>query len=104
MARRSAQEYVGSADFPRHARQTWDPSVKSLTAFPDVLQMMSDRIDWTQQLGDAFLGQQQDVMDAVQRLRARAQATGHLNSGSQQAVVVNREGPPIIQIVPSIQK
>lgn len=79
--------------------EPWDPSVKSLTAFPDVLQMMSDRIDWTQQLGDAFLGQQQDVMDAVQRLRARAQATGHLNSGSQQTVVVNREGPPVIQIV-----
>ena len=77
----------------------WDPSVKSLTAFPDVLQMMSDRIDWTQQLGDAFLDQQPDVMDAVQRLRARAQATGHLNSGSQQTVIVNREGPPIIQIV-----
>lgn len=86
---------VGVQDKP------WDPSVKSLTAFPDVLQMMSDRIDWTQQLGDAFLGQQQDLMDAVQRLRARAQATGHLNSGSQQTVVVNREGPPIIQIVPA---
>ncbi|MEO6960309.1 MAG: DUF3300 domain-containing protein [Burkholderiaceae bacterium] len=77
----------------------WDPSVKSLTAFPDVLQMMSDRIDWTQQMGDAFLGQQQDMMDAVQHLRARAQATGHLNSGSQQTVVVNRQGPPVIQIV-----
>jgi hypothetical protein len=86
---------VGMQDKP------WDPSVKSLTAFPDVLQMMNDRIDWTQQLGDAFLGQQQDVMDAVQRLRARAQATGHLNSGSQQTVVVNREGPPVIQIVPA---
>ncbi len=84
---------VGVQDKP------WDPSVKSLTAFPDVLQMMSDRIDWTQQLGDAFLGQQQDLMDAVQHLRARAQATGHLNSGSQQTVVVNHEGPPVIQIV-----
>lgn len=81
--------------------QPWDPSVKSLTAFPDVLLMMSDKIDWTQQLGDAFLGQQQDVMDAVQRLRARAEAAGHLKSGSQQRVVVSDDSPAIIQIVPA---
>src|SRR5262249_800207 len=51
-------------------KQSWDPSVKALTAVPQTLQMMSDKIDWTQQLGDAFLAQQQDVLDAVQRLRA----------------------------------
>src|SRR5262245_13052240 len=47
--------------------QTWDPSVKALAAFPSVLQMMSDKLDMTQKLGDAFLAQQKDVMDAVQR-------------------------------------
>src|SRR5262249_39665718 len=52
--------------------QTWDPSVKSLAAFPQLLQQMSDKLDMTQKLGDAFLAQQKDVMDAVQRLRAKA--------------------------------
>ena len=69
-------------------QQSWDPSVKSLTAFPQVLQMMSDKLDWTAQLGDAFLAQQQDVMTAVQALRARAQAAGNLQSNEQQTVVV----------------
>jgi hypothetical protein len=54
--------------------QTWDPSVKSLAAFPQVLTMMNEKLDWTQKLGDAFLAQQKDVMDAVHRLRAKAQA------------------------------
>ncbi|MEN6622478.1 MAG: DUF3300 domain-containing protein, partial [Smithella sp.] len=47
-------------------KQDWDPSVKSLVNFPQVLQMMSDQIDWTQKLGDAFLAQKKDVMDTVQ--------------------------------------
>jgi Protein of unknown function (DUF3300) len=51
-------------------KQTWDTSVKSLVAAPSVLQMMSERLDWTQKLGEAFLAQQEDVMAAVQRLRA----------------------------------
>src|ERR1700733_12281001 len=50
--------------------QSWDPSVKALTAVPQTLQMMSDKLDWTQQLGDAFLAQQQQVLAAVQTLRA----------------------------------
>ena len=66
--------------------QTWDPSVKALTAVPQTLQMMSDKLNWTQQLGDAFLVQQQDVMDAVQKLRAQAQAAGSLQSTPQQRV------------------
>ena len=72
--------------------QTWDPSVKSLTAFPPVLEMMSEKLDWTQKLGDAFLAQQGDVMSAVQRLRAKAQAEGNLESNEEQKVVV--EQPP----------
>ena len=53
-------------------KQKWDESVKALTAVTQTLQMMNDRLKWTQDLGDAFLAQQSDVLDAVQRLRARA--------------------------------
>jgi hypothetical protein len=66
----------------------WDDSVKSLVTFPQVLTMMNDKLDWLQKLGDAFLGQQQDLMAAVQRLRARAQASGQLKSTPQQNVIV----------------
>jgi hypothetical protein len=68
--------------------QSWDASVKSLAAFPQVLTMMNDKLDWTQKLGDACLAQQKDVMDAVQRLRAKAQAEGNLTTTSQQTVIV----------------
>jgi hypothetical protein len=53
-------------------KQDWDESVKALVAAPSVLEMMSERLDWMQKLGEAFLAQEQDVMDAVQRLRAKA--------------------------------
>jgi len=66
--------------------QSWDPSIKALTAVPQTLEMMSDKLDWTQQLGDAFLAQQQDVLAAVQTLRAEAQAAGNLQSTPQQTV------------------
>jgi hypothetical protein len=68
--------------------QSWDPSVKSLVPFPDVLKMMSDQLDWTQQVGDALLAQQEDVLNAVQVLRGRAHAAGTLQSGPQQTVNV----------------
>jgi hypothetical protein len=64
----------------------WDPSVQSLAAFPQVLAMMSDRLEWTQQLGDAFLANGQQVMDTVQALRARAEAVGTLQDSDQQHV------------------
>lgn len=64
----------------------WDPSVQSLTAFPQVLAMMSDRLEWTQQLGDAVLANRQQVMDTVQALRARAEAAGTLQDTDQQHV------------------
>ena len=79
-------------------QQPWDPSVKSLTAFPQVLAMMSAKLDWTQKVGDAFLAQEQDVMATVQTLRAKARAAGYLQSTPQQAVVVEPEG---IQIEPA---
>jgi len=53
--------------------QGWDPSVVSMLHFPDVIKMLSENLDWTQDLGDAVLAQQKDVMDAVQRMRKRAQ-------------------------------
>jgi hypothetical protein len=71
--------------------QSWDPSVKALTAVPQTLLMMNDKLDWTQQLGDAFLAQQQEVLAAVQTLRAEAQAAGNLQSTPQQ--VVTTEAP-----------
>src|SRR4029077_21020548 len=67
--------------------QNWDPSVLSLTAYPQVLLMMNDMPDWTQRLGDAFLANQQQVMDTVQMLRSRAQAAGNLQSTPQQTVI-----------------
>ena len=67
-------------------KQAWDPSVKALTAVPQTLQMMNDQLKWTQDLGDAFLAQQTDVLDTVQRLRARADAAGNLKTTSQQTV------------------
>jgi Protein of unknown function (DUF3300) len=69
-------------------KQSWDDSVKSLVAFPQVLAMMDAKLDWTQKLGDAFLAQQKELMDAVQRLRARVQAEGNLKSTAQQNVTV----------------
>ncbi len=67
-------------------QQTWDDSVKSLVAFPQVLTMLNDKLDWTQKLGDAVLAQQADVMAAVQRLRVKAQAEGNLQTTAQQTV------------------
>ncbi len=69
-------------------KESWDASVKSLVPFPSVLKMMSDKLDWTQKLGDAFLGQEQDCLAAVQTLRRKAQAAGTLKSTPQQTVTV----------------
>src|SRR5215471_2644204 len=67
--------------------QSWDPSVKALTAVPQTLQMMNDKLDWTHDLGDAFLAQQADVLQAVQRLRQRADDAGNLKTTEQQKVI-----------------
>jgi len=74
----------------------WDPSVQALLPFPSVLDMMNSDMNWTTQVGNAFLAQQQDVMDAVQRQRAIAQRYGYLRSNGQ--VVVS--GGPYITILP----
>jgi hypothetical protein len=74
--------------------QSWDASVKSLVPFPSVLKMMSDKLDWTQKLGDAFLSQEQDCLAAVQSLRRKAQAAGTLKSTPQQKVTVETRAAP----------
>src|SRR5215471_13880655 len=73
-------------------KQTWDDSVKSLVATPDVLSMMSQKLDWTQKLGDAVLAQQPDVMDAIQRLRTKADNNKKLTTTKQQKVTKSQEG------------
>ncbi len=61
-------------------QQSWDLSVKALVPFPQVLAMMSEKLDWTQSLGDAFLEQQGEVMDTIQQLRSKAYAQGNLKN------------------------
>lgn len=82
------------------AAQGWDPSVVSMLHFPEVLKMLSDNLDWTQDLGDAVLAQQKDVMDAVQRMRKRAYEEGNLKTTEQQTVVVEKE---VIRVVPTTE-
>ncbi len=79
------------------ANLPWDPSLQSLLPFPDVLDTMARDMNWTAELGDAFLAQRDDVMEAVQRMRRQAQAYGYLHSGDQVRVV---DEPGYIQIVP----
>ena len=79
-------------------KQDWDPSVKSLVAFPQVLTMMSEKLDWTQKLGDAFLADEKKVLDTIQRLRAKAQAAGNLKTTKEQTVIVEEK---IIKIEPA---
>jgi Protein of unknown function (DUF3300) len=94
-----ADRYVSSGGDLSHVDlQPWDPSVKALARYPNVLRWMDDNLPWTTQLGQAFLYQQADVMEAMQRLRARALALGNLQSTPQQSVI-NDNGT--IEIVPA---
>lgn len=70
--------------------QSWDPSVKSLVNFPDVLASLSENIEWTARIGDAFVSDEKRVMDTIQALRARARAQGNLESTDNQRVIVER--------------
>jgi uncharacterized membrane protein YgcG len=82
----------------------WDSSVKSLTTTPEVLANMSNKLDWTQKLGDAMLAQQTDVMDAVQALRSKAMANDTLKSTPQQTVETQKvENKEVIIIQPAQQ-
>ena len=72
--------------------EEWDASVKSLVAVPDLLALLSEKLEWTQQLGDAFIGQQADVLATVQQLRSKAKEAGQLESDDNQTVDVQGEG------------
>ena len=76
--------------------QPWDPSVKSMINFPQVLDMMNEKLDWMGTLGDAFLAQPKDVMGTVQKLRAKADAEGNLKTTKEQKVIVEKETQTII--------
>ena len=78
--------------------KTWDSSVKSLCHFPEVLYAMSDKLEQTTKLGDAFLSQQDDVMDTIQELRRKAQEQGNLKTTKEQKVIVEKE---VIRIEPA---
>src|SRR6267143_1887964 len=82
------------------SKQPWDPSIQGLVAYPDVVTRMADNIQWTTDLGNAFLAQQSDVMDAVQRMRAKAQGTGNLKTSAQQVVQTETvaSGKQVIEI------
>jgi len=83
-------------------QQNWDPSVQALVAFPDVMNILTRDIQWTTALGDAFLAQQADVMDAIQQLRASARNNGRLMDTPQQRVSVDQEnGQSAIVIQPA---
>jgi hypothetical protein len=83
-------------------QQPWDNSVKALARYPAVLKWMDDNLAWTTALGQAFLNQQQDVMDAVQRLRAKAQGLGNLQSTPQQNVVADSGAIEILPADPQL--
>jgi Protein of unknown function (DUF3300) len=82
-------------------QQNWDASVQALVVFPDVLKRLNDDVTWTTNLGNAFLAQQQDVMDAVQRMRQKAEQAGKLQSSPQLKVEnTTQDGQPIVEIEP----
>ena len=74
----------------------WDPSVKAMLAFPDVLLMMNEKLEWTEKLGNAFLSQQKDVMASAQRLRKKAQESGNLKTTKEQKVIVEEQTKVIV--------
>jgi len=84
---RANKELKGDALDNAVAQKKWDPSVQSLTGFPQILEMMDNKLEWTQGIGDAFLADKQRVMQTVQSLRQKAEAAGNLKSNEQQKVV-----------------
>jgi hypothetical protein len=94
--------FTGAALTQAAQQQNWDPSIQALVVFPDVVKRLNQDITWTTNLGNAFLSQQSDVMDAVQRMRLKAQQAGKLSSTSQQTVsTTNDSGQSVIAIQPA---
>jgi hypothetical protein len=85
------------------AKQPWDPSIQSMAAVPDVVKRLADDVQWTTELGNAFLAQQADVMDAVQRMRRKAQDNGALESNEQQVVETTVVEEKTVIVVQSAQ-
>jgi hypothetical protein len=80
-------------------KQNWDPSVQAMATFPDVVKLLADSIAWTSDLGNAFLAQQADVMDAVQRMRTKANSAGKLKTSQEQKVETKQvEGKTVVVI------
>lgn len=100
LGREGRSDLQGEALAQALERESWDPAVKSLVFVPSLLEMMADHLDWTQQVGDALLAQQQEVLDAIQTLRRRAVASGGLKSSEQQVVsqVAGAGGTTVIVI------
>jgi hypothetical protein len=73
-------------------QQNWDPSIQALVVFPDVIERLNSNIRWTTDLGNAFLAQQADVMNAVQRMRSEARAEGKLNSNTEETIATDTQG------------
>ena len=85
-----ADRYVGQGGDPNLiADQGWDPSIQAMAHYPNVLKWMDDNLAWTTQLGQAFVSQQADVMNAIQQLRAKAQSLGNLPTTPQESVVTD---------------
>ena len=94
-----ANRYVNGGGDPNLIdQQPWDPSIQALARYPAILNWLDDNLAWTTALGQAFLYQQPDVMDSIQRLRAQAQALGNLQSTPQESVVIDNGS---IEILPS---
>jgi len=92
----------GTALVDAAKKQSWDPSIKALVAFPEVIKRLNEDIRWTTDLGNAFLAQQADVMSAIQRLRAKAKDSGKLTDTPQQKVVTeDQNGQSAIEIQPT---
>src|SRR6478609_6914087 len=89
----------GDAALKAVADKSWDVAVKSLVAFPSVLSQLDEHLDWTQKIGDALIGQQQDVATSIQRLRARAAEAGNLKSGKEQTVTTQTQGSETIYAI-----
>ncbi|MGB6941463.1 MAG: DUF3300 domain-containing protein [Bryobacteraceae bacterium] len=93
---------TGQALLDAARQQNWDPSIQALVAFPDVLARLNQDIRWTTDLGNAFLAQQAGVMNAVQQMRAKAQANGKLKSTPQENVTTQEQnGQTAIDIQPA---
>jgi hypothetical protein len=92
---------VAKQDFSAVDALSLDPSVKALMRFPDVIKRMNGDLDWTTDLGDAFVNQPKDVADAIQRMRAKAEATGALKTSPQQKVVKQKEASRDVIIIES---